>query len=168
MTAGSKYSEFNGGNLQQFCCVASTPAMADILTPSIKNHALTYAGAVSALPVVPDHTFGIPPFFIARGPHQDVQHGAPFEFGAPTTSRNALRVLRALQLRRSVLLEGSPGVGKTALVAALARATGRPHFLRQPGCDQPFAASVFHLMHNKSILGNVTSLMREGNRGRLD
>ena len=92
------------------------------------------------LPVAPDHTFGIPPFFVARGPQQDVQHGAPFEFGAPTTSRNALRVLRALQLRRSVLLEGSPGVGKTALVAALARATGPPDFLRQPGCDQPFAA----------------------------
>lgn len=51
--------------------------------------------------------------------------GAAFEFRAPTTSKNALRVLRALQLKRSVLLEGSPGVGKTALVAALARATGK-------------------------------------------
>ncbi len=47
-----------------------------------------------------------------------------FKFGAPTTARNALRLLRALQLRRAVLLEGSPGVGKTSLVAALARATG--------------------------------------------
>ena len=43
---------------------------------------------------------------------------------APTTARNALRVLRALQLPCAVLLEGSPGVGKTALVAALARAAG--------------------------------------------
>ena len=67
--------------------------------------------------------WGIPPFFVARGPHGG-GGGAAFDFGAPTTARNALRVLRALQLRRAVLLEGSPGVGKTSLVAALARATG--------------------------------------------
>lgn len=69
--------------------------------------------------------WGIPPFFVARGPHGRGS-GAAFDFGAPTTARNALRVLRALQLRRAVLLEGSPGVGKTSLVAALARATGAP------------------------------------------
>lgn len=49
---------------------------------------------------------------------------ARFDFGAPTTARNAGRVLRALQLRKAVLLEGSPGVGKTSLVAALAAASG--------------------------------------------
>ena len=53
--------------------------------------------------------------------------GAPkFDFGAPTTARNAGRVLRALQLRKAVLLEGSPGVGKTSLVVALAAASGTP------------------------------------------
>jgi ATPase family associated with various cellular activities (AAA) len=51
---------------------------------------------------------------------------ARFDFGAPTTARNAGRVLRALQLRKAVLLEGSPGVGKTSLVAALAAASGMP------------------------------------------
>lgn len=34
-------------------------------------------------------------------------------------------MLRALQLRKAVLLEGSPGVGKTSLVAALAAASGK-------------------------------------------
>ncbi|KAJ4772445.1 Midasin [Rhynchospora pubera] len=38
---------------------------------------------------------------------------------APTTKRNALRVLRAMQLQKPVLLEGSPGVGKTSLIVAL-------------------------------------------------
>lgn len=47
-----------------------------------------------------------------------------FAFDAPTTRISALRVLRALQLGKAVLLEGSPGVGKTTLVGALAAATG--------------------------------------------
>lgn len=35
-----------------------------------------------------------------------------------------MRVLRAVQLEQPVLLEGSPGVGKTSLVAALAKVSG--------------------------------------------
>ncbi|KAK4546637.1 hypothetical protein LTR36_001854 [Oleoguttula mirabilis] len=49
-----------------------------------------------------------------------------FIFDAETTRKNAMRVLRALQLSKPVLLEGSPGVGKTALVTAIATATGVP------------------------------------------
>ena len=47
-----------------------------------------------------------------------------FAFGAPTTRTSALRVLRALQLGKAILLEGNPGVGKTTLIGALAEATG--------------------------------------------
>ena len=49
-----------------------------------------------------------------------------YSFLAPTTKSNAMRIARALQLRKPVLLEGSPGVGKTTLVAALARQIGMP------------------------------------------
>ena len=45
-------------------------------------------------------------------------------FEPPTTRLNALRVVRALQMRKPILLEGSPGVGKTTLVAALAQVCG--------------------------------------------
>jgi len=47
-----------------------------------------------------------------------------FSFLAPSTFQNTLRVLRALQLPRPILLEGSPGVGKTSLVAAVAKMAG--------------------------------------------
>ncbi|KAI8917537.1 hypothetical protein DFJ77DRAFT_488317 [Powellomyces hirtus] len=69
-----------------------------------------------------DETFGVHPFFIAKGPEpaKEVQ----FSFMAPTTLRNLSRVLRALQLSKPVLLEGSPGVGKTSLVTTLAQLTG--------------------------------------------
>lgn len=48
-----------------------------------------------------------------------------FSLSAATPASNLCRLLRALQLpRRALLLEGSPGVGKTSLVIALARAAG--------------------------------------------
>ena len=68
-------------------------------------------------------SWGIAPFYVKRRGASPAA-GARFDFGAPTTGRNALRVLRALQLRKPVLLEGSPGVGKTSLVAAMARCVG--------------------------------------------
>ncbi|KAL5417777.1 hypothetical protein PMIN06_004114 [Paraphaeosphaeria minitans] len=49
-----------------------------------------------------------------------------FSLEAPTTRSNATRVVRALQLSKPILLEGNPGVGKTTLVTALARAIGKP------------------------------------------
>ncbi|KAK3185443.1 AAA ATPase midasin [Lecanicillium sp. MT-2017a] len=63
-------------------------------------------------------------FSIPRNPNAETL--ADFAFNAPTTRLNAMRVVRALQMRKPILLEGSPGVGKTSLVTALALACGQP------------------------------------------
>ena len=68
--------------------------------------------------------FGISPFTIPRGLAASASSEASFELTAPSTRRNAARVLRAMQLTKPILLEGSPGVGKTSLIAALAKASG--------------------------------------------
>lgn len=65
--------------------------------------------------------FGLPPFFVELGA---APSDALFSLHAPTTRANVFRVLRALQLRKPILLEGSPGVGKTSLIQALGAACG--------------------------------------------
>ena len=67
--------------------------------------------------------FGASPFWIARGPAA-LPERSQLALHAPTTRLNAMRVLRALQLRKPILLEGPPGVGKTSLVQAIAASAG--------------------------------------------
>ncbi|OWZ18792.1 Midasin-like protein [Phytophthora megakarya] len=67
--------------------------------------------------------FGISPFLIPRGP-DPVRKKPAFSLKAPTTMSNLYRVLRAMQVSRPIILEGSPGVGKTSLISALAAASG--------------------------------------------
>ncbi|XVF27001.1 hypothetical protein REPUB_Repub14bG0069100 [Reevesia pubescens] len=69
-----------------------------------------------------DNIFSIDPFYVEKG-SEKIEAGG-FEFLAPTTRKNALRVLRAMQLSKPVLLEGSPGVGKTSLIVALGKFSG--------------------------------------------
>ncbi|QLQ82398.1 hypothetical protein HG537_0H01600 [Torulaspora globosa] len=64
----------------------------------------------------------IGPFTLERNHEQCIT--SSFNWNAPTTAMNILRVTRALQVRKPILLEGSPGVGKTSLVTALAAMTG--------------------------------------------
>ncbi|KPA75401.1 putative mitochondrial hypothetical protein [Leptomonas pyrrhocoris] len=49
-----------------------------------------------------------------------------FFFGAPATRRNLSKLMRASLVKKAVLLEGSPGVGKTSIVEALGCALDRP------------------------------------------
>lgn len=64
-------------------------------------------------------------FAVPRTPTDDSEKEFSF-FRPPTTRLNAFRVIRALQMQKPILLEGSPGVGKTTLVAALSQICGTP------------------------------------------
>ncbi|OJD17177.1 hypothetical protein AJ78_02721 [Emergomyces pasteurianus Ep9510] len=66
----------------------------------------------------------IGPFALNMGANSE--HDPDFSLDAPTTVANSLRIARGLQSAKPILLEGSPGVGKTTLVAALAHSLGKP------------------------------------------
>ncbi|KZO97025.1 P-loop containing nucleoside triphosphate hydrolase protein [Calocera viscosa TUFC12733] len=89
------------------------------LVPLDSNELATFTPTVRST----SSEFSIGPFSLCTGPLLAASAG--FTFVAPTTHENALRVLRAAQLPKAILLEGSPGVGKTSLIVALASATGR-------------------------------------------
>ena len=94
---------------------AAAAAAADFSSPA--------AAAVPALSPDARH-WGVPPFLLPVG-ELPLPRCHRFDFSAPAVSRNARRLLRALAAGRPVLVEGPPGVGKTALVSAVAAAAGR-------------------------------------------
>lgn len=79
-------------------------------------------------------------FGIKKGPYEP-RHQL-FNLTAPTSRNNAMRILRACQLSKPILLEGSPGVGKTSLVTALANISGH-HLCRINLSDQTDLIDLF-------------------------
>ncbi|XP_065315247.1 midasin-like [Gordionus sp. m RMFG-2023] len=68
--------------------------------------------------------FGITPFvYHITNPDHIMDSSSNFVLHAPTARENMFKILRALTLSKPMLLEGSPGVGKTTLIQALANFT---------------------------------------------
>ena len=84
------------------------------------------SGGSSCQVLIDENQFSIGPFSISK---QDSNpYKGNFQFQSETVTKNALKLLRGLQLQSSsaILMEGSPGVGKSSIVAAL----GTIHILR--------------------------------------
>lgn len=73
--------------------------------------------------VISEKSWGIRPFFIELGAEKSVT--PHYTFRTATTARNLYKILRGMQVKKPILLEGSPGVGKTTIVHALANAVGK-------------------------------------------
>ncbi|XP_053965849.1 midasin [Anastrepha ludens] len=86
--------------------------------------------------------FGIKPFFIATNASASAAASKAFLFEAPTTKQNLFRLLSALSLRKPILLEGPPGVGKTSTVESIAAAIGY-RIVRINLCEHTDLADLF-------------------------
>ncbi|KAJ4482340.1 midasin nuclear AAA ATPase [Lentinula aciculospora] len=110
--------------------IPSLAALSDISIQQMKQAAVARLNELVPCPnsnaFIPIHdpsiSYRLGSFVIPRGP-KTVERQL-FNFQAPTTQANAIRVIRACQLTKPILLEGSPGVGKTSLITALAEASG--------------------------------------------
>ena len=63
---------------------------------------------------------------LKREESSEAPKASSYSFRAATTSSNVRKLLRCLEIRKPILLEGSPGIGKTSLVEALAAAVHQP------------------------------------------
>ena len=68
-------------------------------------------------------SLSVPPFAIKK--NKNVSTRCDYIFDTVTTTSNILKILRALQIQKPILLEGSPGIGKSSLVEALAKKIGQ-------------------------------------------
>ncbi|WVZ22528.1 hypothetical protein V8G54_001072 [Vigna mungo] len=85
----------------------------------------------STMDVQHDDLFDVDPFNINKC--IGIVEDEGFDFMTPTTCRNDLRVLQAMQLPKPTSLEGSLGVGKTSLIIALRKGSGHKVAMKQ-GC----------------------------------
>jgi midasin len=69
-----------------------------------------------------EDVWGMKPFLVPKGRCKEVSK-FKYDFTSCTVRKNLWRILRAMQMQRAILLEGSPGVGKSSMVQNLSYLT---------------------------------------------
>lgn len=120
----------NAADMKDACKAYLRDTIPSELVPVMQLAACSAATMLPPISVEPSLAempakWGIAPFTVCTGSLFNSHAAAPaYHLAAPTTSRNCFRVLRAMQLPKPILLEGSPGVGKTSIITAIAAASG--------------------------------------------
>ncbi|KAJ1964639.1 AAA ATPase midasin, partial [Dispira parvispora] len=123
-SVGGFASEVQLRTFSEQCLTQLRILAAECSSASLDPHTVCPPLTVDALRVT-DDTFAVGPFTIPKGPLSGAATGdTQFTFRAPTTFANLTRLLSGMQVAKPILMEGSPGVGKTSLVASLAAAAG--------------------------------------------
>ncbi|XP_066138163.1 midasin [Euwallacea fornicatus] len=110
------------------------------LNTQFRNSKASNSLSISLKIVSTDLHFGIEPFYVTMGEEKSASE--MFSFDAPTTISNTRNLLRGMQLNKAILLEGSPGVGKTSLITVLAKLT-RHKIFRVNLSDQTDISDLF-------------------------
>ncbi|MCL4420061.1 AAA family ATPase [Patescibacteria group bacterium] len=118
--------EANSQNLKKSCdlfLISQIPEDANIEQIKLILQSKSDSSTDSDMEVDNEASFKSGVFSIPTGSLQSKSY-PHYALDAPTTSINVQRLARALQLSKPILLEGSPGVGKTTLVEALGARSG--------------------------------------------
>lgn len=127
-------------------CLGTNEALKTNSIQYLKTHLETFGGSnvdfeYKAFQKTPDRV-GSDPFYIPIGTNPKINfykqrpselcsigpngnsESSSLKYNAPTTLANVAKVLRGMQTGKAILMEGSPGVGKTSLIEALAKDAG--------------------------------------------
>ena len=88
------------------------------------------AGQQILIPKIEKDLVSVAGFWYKRNPRKEpedqteTEKDTPFDFRVPTTNENMVKIMRGLAIRKPILIEGQPGIGKTALVEKVASLLG--------------------------------------------
>ena len=114
--AAKTWASSNSIQYERGACLAQLHVLFRIDMDSIYRQQLSMSISEGSLKIGPFHL----------SVHEKVPQDPSYSLDTPTTKNNVMKIVRALQVNKSILLEGSPGVGKTTLVTAIAKAIGIP------------------------------------------